>query len=63
MKQLLEVKLMEAEQETALSSDLQGTKELANMYENLVNPERIAERKLKAKRRDFVLKRNNKYRL
>ena len=57
LKEKLNEELVDAENEPALPGKLQWKKEMADMFEDMTNPQKIQERKLKEKRRSFI---NNK---
>jgi len=55
LKEKLEMEIINAENDDILlSGKLQNKKEMAEMFEDLTDPQRIEERKLKNRRRDFI---------
>lgn len=61
LKQELEIRLLDTEGEIAMPPEMQYRKEFANMYENMVSPEKIEERKRREKRKNFVKGRRTKF--
>ena len=57
LKEKFNEELVGAENEPALPGKLQWKKELVDMFDNLTNPNKIQERRLKEHRRSFI---NNK---
>ena len=57
LKEKFNEEMVGAENQPALPGKLQWKKELVDMFDNLTNPNKIQERKLKEKRRSFI---NNK---
>jgi len=55
LKEKLEMEIINAENDDILlSGKLQNKKEMAEMFEDLTDPQRIEERKLKNRRSDFI---------
>lgn len=61
LKQELEIRLLDTEGEIAMPPAMQYRKEFAGMYEDMVNPEKIEERRRKKRRKDFVKNRRTKF--
>ena len=61
LKEKLNEELVDAENEPALPGKLQWKKEMADMFEDMTNPQKIQERKLKEKRRSFIKNKTKKF--
>jgi hypothetical protein len=61
LKEKLNEELVGAENEPALPGKLQWKKEMADMFEDMTNPQKIQERKLKEKRRSFIINKTKKF--
>ena len=61
LKDKFNEEMVGAENEPALPSKLQWKKEMAEMFEDMTNPQKIQERKLKEKRRSFIINKIKKF--
>ena len=61
LKEKFNEEMVDAENEPALPGKLQWKKEMADMFEDMTNPQKIQERKLKEKRRSFIKNKTKKF--
>ncbi|NLD20745.1 MAG: hypothetical protein GX663_11010 [Clostridiales bacterium] len=61
LKEKFNEEMVGAENEPALPGKLQWKKEMADMFEDMTNPKKIQERKLKEKRRSFIKNKTKKF--
>ena len=61
LKEKFNEEMVDAENEPALPGKLQWKKEMVDMFEDMTNPQKIQERKLKEKRRSFIKNKTKKF--